>query len=87
MVFNNSIKLQKSDINHELSWNYVAVYIPYINGNHVWPRIRTYFSWVRKIPNWNIIKDNWQNKHFVKSYFQCNIGTDSPGSSKPSADF
>ena len=32
------------------------------------------------------IRDNFQAKHFGKSYFKCDIGADSPGSSKPSAE-
>ena len=34
-----------------------------------------------------IIRCNCQANHFRRSYFRCYIGTDSPGSRKPSADF
>ena len=33
------------------------------------------------------MSDNRQANHFGKSNFQFNIGTNSPGSSKPSADW
>ena len=32
------------------------------------------------------IRYNFQTKKFGNFYFQCDIGTDSPGSGKPSAD-
>ena len=33
------------------------------------------------------MRDNYQEKKFGKYYPQCNIGTDSPGSRKPSVEF
>ena len=42
---------------------------------------------IYKISNWNIIWIKFQAKHFGKYYFQCDIGTDSLGSSKPITDF
>ena len=39
-----------------------------------------------EIPNIYTIGDNFHNKHFCKYHFQFNIGTDSPGSRKPSLD-
>ena len=79
--------MKKSDNNREMSRNYVVNLMSYTNGNHVRPRIRIYRSWVPKIPNLKSIQGNCESKHFSKSYFQCDIGTDSPGSSKPSAEF
>ena len=62
----------------ETTWLIICFY----NANNVWPRTRTYRSWVQKTPNLDIIQNNWLTKHFGKSYFQCNIGTDLQGSGK-----
>ena len=87
MVRNNAIRQQKIDINREISWNSVVNFISYTNVKHEWPKIRIYWSWVQKTPNWKRIRDNCQAKHFGKSYLQCDIGTDSTGSEKPSVNF